>query len=189
MKYLTMLAATTLGVAVGSASLSTRLAAQITEVSRTPIADAAQITFGYLCDDRFVIRNDGTKPIDLEYGIEKGTEHTKLTLNARESVELASKSKNPVELWMDGKLIAKAIKEKRSCKQVQGNASVTVSPLEVATNTPARAGYSYGPPYPFYDPWFFGFYGSPFGFRPYYSAVIGYPIIIGHRGGVGRRGR
>ena len=187
MKNLTMLATTTLGLVVGSASLSARLGAQITEVARTPIADAAQITFGYLCDDRFLIRNDGTKAIDLEYGVEKGTEHTRLTLNARESVELASKSKASVELWMDGKLIAKAIKEKRSCKDVQGNGSVTVTPLEVASTRPVRAGYGYGPPYPFYDPWYFGFYGSPFGFRPYYSAVVGFPIIIGHRGG--RRGR
>lgn len=189
MKILTMLAATTLGLVVGSMSLSARVGAQITEVARTPIADAAQLTFGYLCDDRFVVRNDGTKPIELEYGVEKGTEHTKLTLNARESVELASKSKDAVELWMDNKLIAKAMKEKRSCKQVQGNASVTVTPLEVARNTSARAEYSYGAPYPFYDPWYFGYYGSSLAFRPYYSGYVGYPIIVGrHRGG-GRRGR
>ena len=68
------------------------LRAQITEVARTPIADAAQVTFGYVCDDRFMIRNDGTKPIDLEYGLEKGTEHTRITLNAREAVELAMRA-------------------------------------------------------------------------------------------------
>ncbi len=183
MKKLTVLAATTLGLAVAGASVSARLDGQITEVSRTQIADAAQLTFGYLCDDRFVIRNDGTKPINLEYGVERGTEHTKLALNARETVELASKSRDPVELWMDGKMIAKALKEKRSCKEVQGNASVTVSPLDVSTNTPRGTTYVYGPPYPFYDPWAFGFYGS-FGFRPY-SGLVGYPIII--RGGGGRR--
>ena len=184
----TLLRATTLAFVVGSAAPNTRLYAQITEVSRTPIADAAQLTFGYLCDDRFVIRNDGTKAVDLEYGVEKGTEHTKLTLNARETVELSSTSKAPVELWMDNKLIAKALKEKRSCKQVQGNASVTVNPLEVSTNAPSRAGYQYGPAYPFYDPWGFSYYNS-WGFRPYYSGFVGYPLIIGQRGGRGRRGR
>lgn len=189
MKNLTILAAATLGLVAGSASLN----AQITEVSRTPIADAAQITFGYLCDDRFVIRNDGTKSIDLEYGVEKGTEHTRLTLNGRESVELASRSKDPVELWMDGKLIAQAYKEKRSCKDVQGNSQVTVAPLEVPS-TPERGAaypyvypYAYGPPYPFYDPWAFGFYGRV-GYRPYYSGVtIRFPIVIGGRRGGGRR--
>lgn len=189
MKTLAVFATPLFAVALASASLGTRLDAQITEVARTPIADAAQLTFGYLCDDRFVIRNDGTKAVDLEYGIEKGTEHTKLQLNARESVELASKSRNAVELWMDGKLIAKAMKEKRSCKDVQGNASVSVAPLEVSSNErPRNNAYGYGPPYPFYDPWAFGLYGG-FAYRPYYSTVIGYPIIIGGGRGGGRRGR
>ena len=183
MKNLSILAATAFGLVAGSAPLN----AQIAVVSRTPIADAAQITFGYLCDDRFVIRNDGTQPIDLEYGVEKGTEHTKLTLNGREAVELSSRSREPVELWMDGKLIAQAIKEKRSCKDVQGNSQVSVSPLEVPS-TPQRGSaypyaypYAYGPPYPFYDPWAFGFYGGV-AYRPYYSGVsIRFPIVIGGR--------
>lgn len=192
MKHLGVLAATTMGLVAVSSLFGTRLGAQIIEVSRTPIADAAQITFGYLCDDRFVIRNDGTKPIDLEYGVEKGTEHTRLTLNARESVELASASRAPLELWMDGKLIARALKEKRSCKEVQGNSSVTVTPLEVPATTQRGAAYpymyAYGPPYPFYDPWAFGFYGSR-SFRPYYSGVtVHFPIVIGGRN-VRRRGR
>lgn len=185
MKHLDFLAATACGLVASSSLLGRPLEAQITEVSRTPIADAAQVTFGYLCDDRFVIRNDGTRPIDLEYGVEKGSEHTRLSLNARESVELASVSRAPMELWMDGKLIARALKEKRSCKQVQGNSSVTVTPLDVPTATPRGAAYpyAYGPPYPFYDPWAFGFYGSMI-YRPYSSAVmVRFPIIIGGRGG------
>lgn len=188
MERRTRLAMATLALFVGSLSPRAPLRAQITEVARTPIADAAQITFGYLCDDRFVIRNDGTKPIDLEYGLEKGTEHTKLALGARESVELQSKAKAAMELWMDGKLIAKAVKEKRSCKDVQGNASVTVNPLEVASNKPQRS-YAYGMPYPFYDPWGFSYYGyAGWGWRPYsYGAVIRYPIIIGGRGRGGHR--
>ncbi len=170
-------------VAVGSASVAARLDAQVTEVSRTPFADAAQLTFGYLCDDRFIVRNDGTRPVELEYGLERGTEHTKLSLNARETVELASKSKDAIELWMDGKLIAKAIKEKRSCKDVIGTAQANVQPLEVATAQRASAGaYPYPPPYPFYDPWYFGAYG-PWGYRPYYSVSVGFPIIVGGHGG------
>lgn len=171
-----------LGLAAGAALAASPLRAQISEVARTPIADAAQVTFGYVCDDRFVIRNDGTKPIDLEYGLEKGTEHTRITLNARESVELASQSKAAMELWMDGRLIAKAIKERRSCKDVVGNSQVTVVPPDVQTKEPRHVTNiytSFGPPYPFYDPWAFGFYGA-FGVRPYYSGIsVAFPIIIG----------
>jgi hypothetical protein len=172
-------------VAVGSVSNAVRLDAQVTEVSRTPIADAAQLTFGYLCDDRFLIRNDGTQSVELEY--------TKLALNARETVELESKSRAAMELWKDGKLVAKADKQKRSCKDVLGNASVSVAPLEVSSNTqasrnPYNWGYGYGMgygfgAYPFYDPWMYGMYGG-LGFRRGFVQ----PIVFVSRGG-GRRGR
>ncbi|MBW7932303.1 MAG: hypothetical protein H3C62_01565 [Gemmatimonadaceae bacterium] len=183
MKILRTTSAAALGIVAGAAFWAAPLRAQITEVSRTPIADAAQVTFGYVCDDRFVIRNDGTKPIDLEYGLEKGNEHTRITLNAREEVELNSPSKASMELWMDGKLIARAMKEKRSCKEVMGNSSVTVNEPDVQTRQPTHVTNVYtgwGPPYPFYDPWAFGLYGSFGYYRPYYPGVrVSFPIIIG----------
>ena len=189
MKCLRVLATTAFALVASSSLRSAPLGAQITVVSRMPIADAAQITFGFLCDDRFVIRNDGTRPIDLEYGVQKYPERTRLTLNARESVELASASRSPVELWMDGRLIAQALKERRSCKKMLGSASVTVAPLEVPGSAqrgavyPYLNPYAYGPPYPFYDPWAFGLYGGMM-FRPYSAAVmVGFPIIIGGHGG------
>jgi len=190
MKTLRTTCLTVFGLAA-AAMAATPLRAQITEVARTPIADAAQVTFGYVCDDRFMIRNDGTRPIDLEYGLEKGNEHTKITLNARESVELNSPTKASMELWMDSKLIAKALKERRSCRDVQGGSAVTVVPPDVQSTTPqpqhvTNVYTTFGPPYPFYDPWAFGLYGS-FGYRPYYSGItIGFPIVIGGRGGRGR---
>ncbi len=170
--------------------LSASLRAQVTEIARTPIADGAQLTFGYLCDDRFVIRNDGTNPVDLEYAVAKSNTLTKLTINARETVELASPSKEAMELWLDGKLVAKALKEKRACKDVQGNANVAIAPLEVTSNERDRRVSAFGSP--FFDPWMYGFYGS-LGYRPYYSSFYnpGFyraPIIIAYRGG-GRRGR
>ena len=184
-----------LGIVAGAALFASPLRAQITEVARTPIADAAQVTFGYVCDDRFMIRNDGTKSIDLEYGLEKGDQHTRITLNARESVELNSPSKAPMELWMDGKLIAKAIKDRRSCKDVVGNSQVTVVAPDVQTRQPSHVTNVYtgwGPPYPFYDPWAFGFYGGYGYYRPYYSGVrVVFPIVIGggRYGPPGRRHR
>jgi hypothetical protein len=186
-------ALTLVALVVTGTPFAARLGAQITEVARTPVAETAQLTFGYRCDDRFVIRNDGAKPVDLEYAIEKGTEHTKLTLGSRELVELDSKSKDPMELWMDGKLIAKAIKEKRSCKDVAGSASVLVAPLEVQTNERDQPQYATRG-YPFYDPFLYGYgygygYYGAFGYRPFYAGFVGVQIIIGGRRGPGRRGR
>ena len=181
-----------LTLVAASASVVMTLGAQVTEVARRPIADIAHLTFGSLCEDKFVIRNDSPNPVSLEYAVEKGNEHTRLTLNAREQVELESKSKDALELWMDGKLVAKAEKEGRKCRDVQGNASVAVAPLEVASNDRnnnddrrggARLGVGVGYGYPFYDPWYspFGAYG--WGYRPFYSGFYGVPIIIGGRGG------
>jgi ribosomal protein S2 len=96
---------------------------------------------------------------------------------------------------MPKKEIAKAEKEKRACKDVQGNASVLVAPLEVAAiakdsrNANARG-------YPYYDPFMYGAgfgYGGfglgGFGYRPFYTGFVGTPIIVrgGVRGGGGRR--
>jgi hypothetical protein len=185
-----------LALALGSLTVSARASAQIAVVSRASIDDAVQVTFGQLCEDRFVIRNDGTKPVDLEYAVEKGTEHTTLTLNARELVELESKAKEPLELWIGGKLVAKAVKEKRACKDVQGNASVLVAPLEVAsTAKDDRGAFANTRGFPYYDPFMYGagygfggLYGG-YGFRPFYTGFVGVPIIIGggSRGGGGRR--
>ena len=183
-------------LALGSLTMTSRASAQVSVLARTAIDDAVHVTFGQLCEDRFVIRNDGTKPVDLEYAVEKGTEHTTLTLNARELVELESKAKEPLELWIGGKLVAKAVKEKRACKDVQGNASVLVAPLEVAsTAKDDRGAFANTRGFPYYDPFMYGagygfggLYGG-YGFRPFYTGFVGVPIIIGggSRGGGGRR--
>ncbi len=169
--------------------------AQVTEVTRRQISEITHLTFGSLCEDRFVIRNDGVTPVNLEYAVTKGSEHTRLTLGARELVELESRSKEPLELWMDGKLIAKAEKEGRKCRDVQGNASVAVAPLDVQSNerddrrnnNNARFGYGFGYGAGFYDPWYGPYGGYGWGFRPFYSGFYGVPIIIGGGRGGGRR--
>ena len=50
------------GALVGAllAGAAAPLAAQITEVNRSPVTDISRVTFGYLCDDTFVLRNDGS---------------------------------------------------------------------------------------------------------------------------------
>lgn len=178
-------------LALASLLPASQLTAQVTEVARTPISDLSKITFGYFCDDKFVIRNDGDKAVDLEYAVEKGTEHTRLSINAHELVELSSKSRDALELWMDGKLVAKAPKEKRSCKDVQGNGAVTITPFEVSERAQSRGnagfGWGYGAPYGMYDPWGMSFYSrfGAWGGYPYYSTIVRVPVIVGNRGGGG----
>jgi hypothetical protein len=182
-----------LAALVTSLGTATVAQAQIGDVTRSAVSDISRLTFGQLCEDRFIVRNDGARPVDAELGVAKSGEHTKITLGAHEQVEFSSKSKEDVELWVDGKLVATADKEKRSCKDIQGNASVAVAPLEVVQNdkdkTPRYANY------PFYDPWFYGLYGPGFGYgygalgwrAPYYTGFVGVPIVVGGRGGGRRR--
>jgi hypothetical protein len=177
-----------------TASLTTRAEAQIADVQRSAVADISRLTFGYLCDDTFVLRNDGDKAVTASLGVAKSGEQTALALAAHEQVQFTSKSKEDVELWVDGKLVAKAEKEKRGCKDVQGNASVAVAPLEVSGDT--DKGRRSLANYPYFDPWFYGAYGpwgawgggfGAWGYRPFYTGYVGVPIIVGNRGGGGRR--
>jgi len=184
-----------LALAVAGIAAGPRLEAQVTELTRRPIADVTHLTFGNLCEDRFVIRNDGPTPVSLEYAVAKGSQRFSLTLGGRELVELESKEKEPLELWVDGSLVAQAEKEGRKCRDVQGNASVAVAPLNPVElrddrRGQVRGGIGVGFGMPFYDPWFSPFgHGYGFGMWPYYAGFHGVPIIIGAagRGGGGRR--
>ncbi len=178
-----------LATLVVSVACGQPLGAQVSEVSRRPIADIAHLTFGSLCEDRFVIRNDGPNSVDVEYAVSKGNARTPLTLGGREQVELESKSRDELELWMDGKLVAKAEKEGRKCGDIQGNAMVAIAPLNVATNAPdirnarnARGGVGLGFGNPFFDPWYGPYSSYGWGYRPFYSGFYGVPIFIGGRG-------
>jgi hypothetical protein len=176
-----------------AACLPCAITAQVTEVGRRSITEIAQLTFGSFCDDRFIIRNDGQAPISLQYKVSGSNEMTALQLDGRELVELESPSKQPLELWMDGRLVAKAEKERRKCADVQGSATVAVAPLEIgnerererdANRRHAQFGVGLGWGSPFFDPWWGPYGGYGYGFRPWYTGFYGTPIIIGG----GRRG-
>ena len=169
--------------------------AQITGVTRSQVADITRLTFGYLCDDDFVVRNDSDREVNVELAVDKATDKTRITLAAHEQVAFTSKSKEDIALWVNDKLVAKAEKEKRNCKDVQGNASVAVAPLDVQQDD--RGGRTRYANYPYFDPWLFGAYGpfgygayggmGAFGYRPFYTCYIGVPIVVSPRGGGRRR--
>ena len=188
---------TMIGLVVGASTTTAVTAhAQIANVQRSAVADISRLTFGYLCDDTFVLRNDGEKPVEASLGVTKSGEQTPMSLAAHEQVQFTSTSKENVELWIEGKLVAKAEKEKRACKDVQGNASVAVAPLEVSAD--ADKGRRTYANYPYFDPWFYGAFApwgmwgggfGSFGYRPFYSGFVGVPIVVGGRSGGGGRRR
>jgi hypothetical protein len=173
----------------GGAATGTRLFAQapvVTPVQGAQAQPAVQLAFGYECDDRFLVRNDGTEPVDLEYAVAGGSEHWKLHLKEKESVELSSAANKALELWVNGKLVASATKAKRACAANQAVPGVVVRPLGSGDYVSAAAapaygyGYAYGPRVVYYDPWPYYYPAS------YFS--IGFPIYGGF-GGFGGFGR
>lgn len=183
--------------------LASSAQAQIMDVKRSAVADISRLTFGYLCADTFILRNDGDKAVEAILAVSKSREQSPMTLAAREQIQFTSQSKEDVELWIDDKLVARAEKEKRQCKDVQGNASVAVAPLEVTTDD--DRGRRNVTNWPYFNPWLmsafgpwggfggpWGAYGGPwggFGYRPFYVSYVGVPIVVGNgsRGTARRR--
>src|ERR1017187_531064 len=85
-----------------------------------------QLAFGYECDDRFLVRNDGIQSVTVEYGVPGAPQRSSLDLKGNESVELASTTNEPLELWVAGKLVATERKGNIPC--AAQNAEVVVRP-------------------------------------------------------------
>lgn len=154
------------------------LGAQVAQVPAQGVQPQVQLAFGYECGDRFLVRNDGAQPVDLEYGVAGGPEHSRLHLNGNASVELSSASDKSVELWVNGKLVATAIKGARPCAQAPTAPAVVVRPIGpgdyVANVDPA---YVYASRV-VYDPWAYGYY-------PYYAPFFSYGVPVYPRFGFG----
>jgi hypothetical protein len=79
------------------------------------VREQVQLAFGYECDDKFVVRNDGTQPMTVEYGITGAEQRSSLQLRGKESIELESAATSPLELWVNGRIVATEQKGNRSC--------------------------------------------------------------------------
>jgi hypothetical protein len=162
------------GAALAVTALLPLNAQTVREGARSSPKDA-QISFGYLCDDRFVIRNEGDDRVNLEYGLAKNDERTAISLDGRESVELLLSTSDQLDLFSSGRVIASARREYRDCEELEGG-RVVVRPLVVRTGPTIIVA-----PYPVYrsyrDPW----HHHHTYWRPVVRAVIRVPIIIGGR--------
>jgi hypothetical protein len=160
-----------------------------------------QLAFGYECGDRFLVRNDGTDPVVIEYAVAGSQDKSQLHLNGRQSAEIASAQAGNLELWVSGKMVASEPKGNRPCAASQNNGGVTVRPIEPYGATaaqPADPGYTepqvvVSAPPPYYDYTPYGYYpyayypyGS-YGFSPFYYPSIS--IYGGYRRGGVFRGR
>jgi hypothetical protein len=161
----------------GSAAFAAPVAAQAPQAG----PETVQLAFGYECDDRFLIRNDGGRAVDVEYNVQGVSERSRLHLDARQSVEISSTSRTPVELWVNGKLAATERKGDRACATTPAAPEVIVRPIEPRDYPAApEAGGGY-PVYPqrevVYspDPYYYPAYSyyPPYYYPPYYPRYYG----------------
>ncbi|HEY2848303.1 MAG TPA: DUF6600 domain-containing protein, partial [Gemmatimonadaceae bacterium] len=94
-------------------------------------APAVQLAFGFECGDRFLVKNDGSTPVSVEWKTSGGQDRSQLHLNASESREIASASSDAVELYVGGKLVATEPKGSKACDASGGAKAETPSQMVV----------------------------------------------------------
>jgi hypothetical protein len=154
---------------------------------------AIEIAFGYECGDRFLVRNDGSQPIVLEYAMSGSQDKSQLHLNAKQQAEIASAQSGNMELWVSGKVVASEPKGNRACQNTPASSNgVVVRPLDPNANTQTAqpetvdGGTTSSAPVVVYaDPYYYPYGWYPY---PYYGYGWGYPTFgvytrIGFGGG------
>jgi len=164
-----------------------------------------QLAFGYHCDNKFALRNEGTQTADVEFVVLGTADKGRVTVKPSETVQLESATAGDVELYVDGKLVATEHKGNRSCDALTSAPSGTVTVRHLDANDVVYVEPQYVEPVylsprevVYVRPWDYGYY-----YRPSFSLSLGFPIfssgyyrgggygrvIIHDRGRVGRRHR
>ncbi|MEP6780937.1 MAG: hypothetical protein ABJC26_13665 [Gemmatimonadaceae bacterium] len=189
--------------ALGVAGLSFMSMATVVSAQSKP---QIQLAFGHECGDKFLVRNDGAGPVDVEYSLAGTKQRSKLHLNTTEGVEIVSQASGPMELWVNGQLVSTEQKTNKVCAVKAGDQDVIVRGIgeagatsngvataatssTVATTSsdqvvyvaaqPQRVVYVSVPVGYAWDPYYYGGFGFGYG---YDYGYYGYPSY--YRGGI-----
>ncbi|MFI5231186.1 MAG: DUF6600 domain-containing protein [Gemmatimonadales bacterium] len=94
-------------------------------------APAVQLAFGFECGDRFLVKNDGSAPVTLEWKATGSADRSQLHLGANESREIASASNDAVELYVNGKVVATEPKGTKACDAANASGTAPDAPMVV----------------------------------------------------------
>ena len=156
-----------------SGAFSLVLAAPATGTATLAAQEAqepARLAFGYQCGDKFALKNEGTRPVDVEYGVVGASETGKVHLDPDQGVSLEPKSAGDLEIRVDGKTVATARNGHVACS----SQTVIVRPLYERDYVTVVE--------PYYIPYYYDTYPSYYG-RPirYASPRVGIYLGIGGR--------
>lgn len=138
-----------------AAPLGAQQTVRVLQSSRAGEANA-QLAFGYACEDKFALRNDGAVPVTVEYAVAGTRERGLVGVQAGETVQLESASPNDVQLFLDGRLVVSEPKGNRACgdewtaggvmgQRFGARAVGYALPNRVVYMRPWMGGYSRGP--------------------------------------------
>ena len=164
------------------------LPAQNTQTAQEQVT----LAFGYVCEDKYVVRNEGARNVELEFGAPGSTQRTPLHLKGKDAVEIPFSSAGSLELRMNGSVVATAQNENKQCPQAEPIADqapvVVVRPLDerdyVAVAQPAYGGYAaVGATYIVPQPVFVAPLSRYDDYLPYRSISVVTPIVTRIGGG------
>ncbi len=135
-----------------SAAFALLAVAPIAGIAALAAQEPARLAFGYQCDNKFALKNEGAGPVEVEYRVVGASETGRVRLDPNQGVSLEPRSAGDLEIRVDGKVVATARNAHSACQ----SGTVIVRPL-------------YGPEYvtvvaPYYERY------------PYYGA---YPVYVG----------
>ncbi|MEP6764193.1 MAG: hypothetical protein ABJB66_07785 [Gemmatimonadaceae bacterium] len=175
--------------ALGVAGLSVMSMATVVSAQSKP---QIQLAFGHECGDKFLVRNDGAGPVDVEYSLSGTKQRSKLHLNATEGVEIVSQATGPMELWVNGQLVSTEQKTNKVCAVKAGDQDVVVRGLGdagatssgVATSSTVNTTSSDQVVYVAAQPQRVVYVSVPVGYAwdPYYYGGFGYGYDYGYYG-------
>ncbi len=167
-----------------AAALATPLAAQqpVQQPAQVQLAQVqlaqVQLAFGYHCDDTFALRNEGAQTVDIDFVVLGTADKGRVTVKPSETVQIESATAGDVELYVDGKLVATEHKGRRSCAELAGGATGTVTvrhldPADVVYVQPRyeEPVYVHRRAIVYVRPWDYGYI-----VRPSFSLQIGFPL-------------
>lgn len=187
------------------------VAAPATGTAVLAAQEPTRLAFGYQCDNKFALRNEGTRAVEVEYGVVGASEKGKVHLDPNQGVSLEPASTGDFEIRVDGKTVATARNGHIACATqpappAQTAPTVVVRPLNETQYVTVVEPYDpyyysgypmyYGLPYRYATPrvgvylgfgggWYGGrtYGGRPYGGRVYGGRVYGGRVTGGHRRG------
>ena len=167
---------------LGALALATVAGALLAAPLATPLAaqqpSKVQLAFGYHCDNKFALRNEGTQTADVEFVVLGTADKGRVTVKPNETVQLESATAGDVELYVDGKLVATEHKGNRSCEALTSAPSGTVTVRHLDANEVVYVEPRYVEPVylsrrevVYVRPWDYGYY-----YRPSFSLSLGFPL-------------